>query len=178
MYQANPLISDKSGHSPLHWASYFGMASTVEALLNAGVDINVRNNSEETALHWAAENGQMKSLKLLLKRGARLHVYDGRGETPFHKAVMMNHLKCVALFLEAGESVHHPTKSGELPLEISGDMSVGSLLMQEGAEVTESGWGFVLHKVSVALSPLLSYIGYVLVFILLVCLFTLSAEEP
>lgn len=44
--------------------------SLMEELLNAGLDVNVTNDLEQTALHWAAFNGDEELVDWLLERGA------------------------------------------------------------------------------------------------------------
>lgn len=72
----------------LHHAAFFGDEETVDFLINAGEDINVRDGegSERTALHYVAANGNLRMLEWLVTRGADIDAKDSAGETPLHEA--------------------------------------------------------------------------------------------
>lgn len=59
-----------SGGMPLHWAAVNGKLEVVRALIEAGADVNARDNGGETPLHWAAANDQRRAAELLLEHGA------------------------------------------------------------------------------------------------------------
>lgn len=46
---------DLLGGTPLHWACYFKNVEFVRFILNMGVDVNVKDNQEETPLHMAVD---------------------------------------------------------------------------------------------------------------------------
>ena len=52
--------SDRYDNSPLHCAAEKGYVEVVSALLDAGSQIDNKNEDEETALHVAAEEGKVK----------------------------------------------------------------------------------------------------------------------
>src|SRR5438270_8392213 len=55
---------------PIHSAAASGDLSTLEALLNADVDVNAQQERGFTALHEAALNGNQKMIRVLLAKGA------------------------------------------------------------------------------------------------------------
>lgn len=61
-------------------AAYSGRAPAVTALINAGADVNARDDNGWTALVHAASRGQTKVVSLLLKAGAdpNIRTRDGR----------------------------------------------------------------------------------------------------
>lgn len=67
-------------HSPLHLASRNGHKPIVEALLAAGVDVNLQTPSG-TALHEAALCGKDSVVVALLEAGANLDALNGDGRT-------------------------------------------------------------------------------------------------
>jgi hypothetical protein len=67
--------------SPLIWACETGGTVSVEKLLAAGADPNVREADGWTALHWAARNGHLRVVELLLQYGARIGWLDREGLT-------------------------------------------------------------------------------------------------
>ena len=68
-YHANPSLSLVNGSLALHSAASHGYLQCIELCLEAGIDVNARNNSGRTALHWAAEGGHHSAVQLLLDRG-------------------------------------------------------------------------------------------------------------
>ncbi|KAJ1446847.1 hypothetical protein M885DRAFT_545091 [Pelagophyceae sp. CCMP2097] len=81
------------GDSPLHWAASFGQASAVDALLEAGADVDALNDDGATALHEAAKGGAQRAdiITRLLVAGADSgkKITDGKdaGKTPLDVAV-------------------------------------------------------------------------------------------
>ena len=55
---------------------------TAKILLDAGADINAKDQSERTPLHDAVSSGSVPLVKLLLDRGARVNARDCRYQTP------------------------------------------------------------------------------------------------
>ena len=55
-------------------------------LLDAGVDVNARNEGDFTALHCAAFTGVNELVRLFVQQGAEIDARDWRGRTPFRLA--------------------------------------------------------------------------------------------
>lgn len=96
---------DSDGSTPLHCATWKGHLIIVEALLEAGANVNAVNQNEHwgtTPLHAAAHANQAAIAKMLLDHGADAKATDMEGRTPmfhttFHKA------KAVAKLLQPFE---------------------------------------------------------------------------
>eukprot|EP00903_Cladosiphon_okamuranus_P006808 g6636.t1 len=69
----------------LHWAANSDQA-TVDALLDAGADVNVEAMGSITPLHLAAKNNSTEALVALLRRGADVDKAASRGLTALHCA--------------------------------------------------------------------------------------------
>ncbi|XP_026736492.1 uncharacterized protein LOC113500038 isoform X3 [Trichoplusia ni] len=70
-------------NTPLHRASKNGRKDVVTALIDAGMDPNVRTHSG-TPLHEAARFGKPSVVRILLNKGADLHAHDSSGKTVYH----------------------------------------------------------------------------------------------
>jgi ankyrin repeat protein len=60
--------------------------AAVTMLLDAGADINAKNEADYTALHGAALRGLNEVIKILVDRGANINARDYRGRTAFRMA--------------------------------------------------------------------------------------------
>jgi cytohesin len=91
---------DSDDSTPLHCAAWKGHAEVVEALLDAGADVNARNRNDhwgDTPLHAAAHGNQRAAAEVLLARGADRAARNPAGRTPldeteFHKATAVARL--------------------------------------------------------------------------------------
>jgi ankyrin repeat protein len=71
----------------LHWASYFGDIELSEECLQAGIDVNVKDNIYgETPLHWALLRNNIEIAKLLIDSGAKVNAKNNEGFTSLYLA--------------------------------------------------------------------------------------------
>jgi len=75
--------------SPLHIACC-GDYATTSALVEAGADVNARDQIGRTPLHnaCAGNRDRVETIRLLVQRGADVNAQDNKGRTPLHWAVM------------------------------------------------------------------------------------------
>src|SRR5262244_2170231 len=78
------------GLTPLLYAARAGCTDCVQALLDAGADINRPNPDGVTPLMEAMDNFAFDTAKLLFERGANPHVWDWWGRTALYVAIDMN----------------------------------------------------------------------------------------
>jgi len=80
-----------------------GDLAKVKAMLDAGVDVNTKNDYGATALVYAAEKGHVNILKLLIERKADVEAKDNfYNATAFTWAMMKDHEEAMALLIKAG----------------------------------------------------------------------------
>ncbi|EFX78135.1 hypothetical protein DAPPUDRAFT_320614 [Daphnia pulex] len=96
---ANINAQDTSdGNTPLHFALMLQSITVTEILLkyistNVGdkvLDVNIKNNDEQTALHWAAAwpDIPVDLFKLILGKYTDINAQDNNKDTPLHAALM------------------------------------------------------------------------------------------
>eukprot|EP00729_Bicosta_minor_P013300 gene13300-1454_t len=81
---ADPHKHDKGGRAPLFYAAMKGDVAMIEAIVNAGCDVNDASSAVDgyTPLHAAAQNGHKPALRKLVALGANLDaVAPGLGAT-------------------------------------------------------------------------------------------------
>ncbi|KAK3297659.1 uncharacterized protein B0H64DRAFT_129297 [Chaetomium fimeti] len=74
---------DDEGTPALIYASCFGHESVVQALLDAGADVNKQDRNQWSALMWAMTNRHKGIAKLLLDNGASTEAKTSSGRTAF-----------------------------------------------------------------------------------------------
>ena len=138
----------KGNDTPLHVAAGHGFVGCVEALLSAGVPVDVRNNANQTPLHVAARHRQPEVVKVLLDHGANVNATDKMGTTPleypsgFVDNYHSNYQETVEILLEHGADVRHVDRNGETALHEAVFMrnaKVVEILLNHGADPNVSG---------------------------------------
>ncbi len=85
----------------------------IQALLDLGANVNVRDYKGKTALHRAATAGFLESMAVLLESGAEVDASDAKGETPLFDAVRAGRVAAVALLLERGADSTMENEKGD-----------------------------------------------------------------
>lgn len=115
----------EGGGSALHRATRFGSVSTVQALIHAGADVNIRSGSYDgmTPLHEAAKHSTHKNevLFFLLRHGADPTATTNSGSTALHLAMGFEESDIdttVDLLLRWGGSEKAVNDEGNTPVEV------------------------------------------------------------
>jgi ankyrin repeat protein len=121
------------GFTALHFASYYGAASAVRALLDAGASTAAvtKNFLENMPLHAAAAGGHLSIMELLLERGADANARQHGGFTAMHTAAQHGSRAMVELLLRYGADPAAATDDGETPAaraRSQGNSAVAALL--------------------------------------------------
>lgn len=103
--------------TPLHHAAMADQDVTIHVLLQAGANVNVRDNFELTPLHYAATMNHIKIIKILLRAGANVNARDNFELTPLHYAVEKSHVEAIHTLLKAGANAN-ARSAGCSPVDI------------------------------------------------------------
>jgi len=106
------------GFHPLGLAAFFGNKETVEALLQAGADVNQqsRESMKVSALHSSAAARRPDIAALLLAKGADPNVREQAGVTVFHEVAVTGQIDLAEMLLQHGGDVNATDNSGKTPL--------------------------------------------------------------
>jgi ankyrin repeat protein len=118
---ANPALLNAyapDGFHPLGLAAFFGNAPTVEALLQAGANVNQqsRESMNVSALHSSAAARRPDIAQLLLAHGAHPNLRGQGGVTVFHEVAATGQLDLAEMLLKHGGDLNAPDDAGKTPL--------------------------------------------------------------
>ncbi len=98
----------------LTFAVRHNAAETVEVLLAAGADVDIRSSgTKKTPLFQAAFDNRLKIARILVKHGADTNAVDMFGESPLREAILADNVEMVGLLLEAGCKPDHKNNGGK-----------------------------------------------------------------
>jgi ankyrin repeat protein len=98
---------EEDGSTPLHAAAWKGQVAAVEALLDAGADIDAESRNDHygsTPLHAAAHGNQKEVAALLIQRGANRSIVNAQGRTPLDETTVHNATAVAKLLRAADEA--------------------------------------------------------------------------
>ena len=90
---ADPLVRQRQGVNPLHYAAARGSAESMALLVEAGVPINIPLKNGTTPLHKAAAAGRRDTCAWLLEHGADPTIVNRNGRTPAEAARSCEHFE-------------------------------------------------------------------------------------
>jgi len=86
------------------WIALHGHRELVELFLEHGIDVNARNNKNDTPVLWAARGNHVDAVRLLIRRGADLQLENDKGSTPLYWAVRYGFADLVKVLLLEGHA--------------------------------------------------------------------------
>ncbi|CAM9170087.1 unnamed protein product [Ectocarpus sp. 8 AP-2014] len=125
--------ADPNSKEMVHVAARRNKAAAIQALFEAGADIERRNWRESTPLHAAARYGSCAAMLALLQLGAMVNSNDSNGLTPLYDACLFGTYDAADLLLRWGADETAVDSQGE---------TVVSRVMQGMAESSEASRPF------------------------------------
>ncbi len=108
---------DKLGATPLMLAAAFGSLDAMLLLLDAGANVNAKNNFDATALLWSA--GDPVKVRLLVEKGADVKARSKQGRTAsLIAAAHDGNSETVKLLIVKGADVSTPDNFQFTPLSV------------------------------------------------------------
>ena len=115
-----------------------GKTEAMKALINAGADVNAKDNDDETALMWAAESGHAEAVKILINTGANVNAKNNDGYTALMLAAINGNAETIKILLNAGADVNAKNNNGGTALILAayrGHAEAITTLLNAGADV-------------------------------------------
>ncbi len=129
--------------APIHDVAAKGDVAGVQAELDKGVDVNLRNDWSDSPLHLAVLGGHKEVATLLIDHDANVNMKTGDRESPLHLAIHEENADMTLLLINAGAKVNVRGEAGNTPLHIAvqvGHAEIAKLLIDAGAKVNLKNW--------------------------------------
>jgi ankyrin repeat protein/beta-lactamase regulating signal transducer with metallopeptidase domain len=145
----NASPSTAIGSTTLHLAVRYNQIAAVKTLLATGMNVNIRNEKEQTPLYIAVllRRSGVRLLECLLDAGAEVNVKTKNGNTPLHVAAP-SQFEIVEWLINHGADVNAKNESGRIPLHGAPEFGAQgldkvNLLIRHGSKVDvkdKEGW--------------------------------------
>ena len=122
----------------IHQAAMYGSAITVKQHLDAGANVNGKDDQGGTPSHFAVGGGHREVVELLITAGADVNAKDEDGLSLVHIAAMEGHKDIIKLIIDNGANVNEKNVNRTSPLHyaaVSGQKEIAELLLVNGADV-------------------------------------------
>eukprot|EP00742_Colponemidia_sp_Colp-10_P020412 GILJ01023782.1.p1 GENE.GILJ01023782.1~~GILJ01023782.1.p1 ORF type:complete len:390 (+),score=55.13 GILJ01023782.1:35-1171(+) len=110
------------GRTAVHdaiWMEVAGDVRVIEDLLDAGSDLEARNEKRYTPLHLAAHFGNRAAIPILYNEGGNPLALTQEGCTPLHEAAFNGHVECAEeLASKRGIQKNTTNKIGQTPMAL------------------------------------------------------------
>jgi ankyrin repeat protein len=122
LLSANPSLVNAyapDGFHPLGLAAFFGNEASVEALLQAGADVNQQSRQamKVSALHSSVAARRPDIAAMLLAKGANPNLRAETGITVMHGVAVTAQIELAEMLLKHGADLNAKDDSGKTPLQ-------------------------------------------------------------
>ena len=126
------------GAVAIHAAAYYDHTACIDVLLDAGADIESKDDIGCTAIHGAAWRGHTACIGVLLDRGADIESKQNQGATALHLAACQGHTACIGVLLDRGADIESMDHEGSTALHKAaqqGHIHCIAVLLDRGADI-------------------------------------------
>lgn len=128
--------AQRTGFTALHYAAKHSQVGSIDALVDAGADLEARDNRGDTALHTATESRNWKATLLaLLRHGANIDAQNTSRRTPLHKTIAEDNMAAAGILVSAGADLNLTLLAFSSQTENGSNVSATRTLLGYGADV-------------------------------------------
>ena len=124
----------------LHTCAEKGHLDVARDLIEAGADVNAKDNNGLTPLCFCAAKGHLDVARALIEAGADVNAKKDNGVTPLHMCAYYGHLEVSRALIEKGADVNAKEDDGVTPLyvctqegHLEGHLEVARALIKAGS---------------------------------------------
>ena len=121
----------------IHKAALYGNIESVKQHLDAGTDVNAKDDIGRTPLHWSTVFGKNEIVELLIAEGADINAKNRGGVTPLYDAAFKGRKEIAELLIAEGADVNAKDVDGETPFDWYIHTEFADLLRKHGAKTGE-----------------------------------------
>ncbi|KAK3583377.1 hypothetical protein CHS0354_040339 [Potamilus streckersoni] len=162
-YPSLPLQNDKNGWTAIHYAAAGGSAPVIEALIQAGLDLNARTNDNKHVLHIAAHHDNLSIIKHLIENNPSLSLQnDKNGWTAIHYAAAGGSAPVIEALIQAGLDLNARTSYGAHVLHIAAhhdNLWIVKYLIENNPSLTlqndKNGWTAIHYAAAGGSAPVI-----------------------
>ena len=119
-------------------ASHSDRMDEIERLIEAGADVNAKNEKGGTALMYASIVGNLEILEKLIEKGADIDAKSARGWTALMLASHRGHIEIVERLIEVGADVLCKDPNGKMAMTLASG-EVKKIIIEAVKERNEKG---------------------------------------
>ena len=148
---SGPKSKDSRGTTPLMYAAAVGSVAAMQTLIDAGADVNAKNDFDITPLMWCAAD--FTKVKLLVAKGADVNARSKQGRTPLLIAASTEGgSQIIQFLLEKGADISKadadPVTTPLAVAAAASDSATVKLLLEHGAKFAGPSGGAALLNAS------------------------------
>lgn len=100
--------------------TYNSQNTASKLLIEAGSNVNLKNENGKTALH---NSHNKEIIRMLINTGADINVKDSDGKTPLHEFAYWKNNEAIKILIESGADINIKDKDGKTPLHYALQLS-------------------------------------------------------